>query len=41
MPVAASAAFWGTDSFSAGRERSPIPASTIPHFIIGAQKKTA
>lgn len=40
MPVAASARFCETDSLSAGRVRSLIPASTRAHFIIGAQKNT-
>lgn len=31
-PVAASATFWETDNFSAGRERSLTPAMTRAHF---------
>ena len=39
-PVIARAEFCETESLSAGRERSPRPAMTRPHFIMGAQKKT-
>ena len=35
-PVASKAAFWGRDSFSAGRRKSAAPARTTPHFITGA-----
>lgn len=38
-PVAASATFWFTLSFSAGRDRSFTPAATRAHFAMGAQKK--
>lgn len=31
----------GTDTFSTGRFISDSPAATKPHFIMGAQKKTA
>lgn len=41
MPVRASAVFWETESLSAGRAKSPSPARTRPHFIIGAQKNTS
>lgn len=35
-PVVVSAAFCVTESFSAGRAKSEMPANTSPHFIIGA-----
>ena len=40
-PVTASAVFCEADNFSAGRAKSPRPATTRAHFIIGAQKNTA
>ena len=33
-PVAARAKFWGTESFSAGRERSLTPAMTRAHLAV-------
>ena len=39
-PVAARAKFCDADSLSAGRAKSPRPATTRPHFIMGAQKNT-
>lgn len=41
MPVTARAAFCETESLSAGRAKSPRPATTRPHFIMGAQKNTS
>lgn len=38
-PVAASATFCDTESFSAGRDRSLSPAATKAHLASGAQKK--
>ena len=38
-PVVATAACWGTERSSGGREKSLTFAAVIPHFIVGAQKK--
>lgn len=35
-PVAVKAPFWVSESFSAGRAKSEIPARTRPHFMTGA-----
>src|SRR5690606_945387 len=39
-PVQVRAMFWVTESFSAGRAKSEMPAITSAHFMTGAQKCT-
>jgi hypothetical protein len=39
-PVAARARFWGTESLSAGRDRSLTPAATSAHLAVNEPVKS-